>query len=141
MTLVAGTGGCSPTSTKLAAGTYTVTATYTTSANFLTSTSASSTLVVDQAGTTLTASPIVIPASGRHTITFSATLTSLVTGAGVAGQHILFTLGAQSCTATTATTGLAHCTMSVVSSAPGSYSVSYAATVDYLSSGATGSVT
>jgi len=141
VTLAAGSGTCTPTSSRLSAGSYSITAAYAASTDFLASTSASRLLVINQAATTLAASSIIIPATGTHTITFSATLKSLVTNAGLAGQHVVFTLGAQTCSSTTANSGLGSCTMSVLSPAPGSYSASYAATVDYLSSSATRPVT
>jgi Bacterial Ig-like domain (group 3)/Immunoglobulin I-set domain len=140
VTLATGSGTCTLTSNRLPAGSYTITAAYAASTDFLAS-SKSRPLVISQAATTLAASSIIIPATGAHTITFSATLKSLVTNTGLAGQHVVFTLGAQTCTSTTANSGFGSCTMSVLSPAPGSYSVSYAATVDYQSSSATRPVT
>jgi hypothetical protein len=58
----------------------------------------------------------------------SATLTASLTdtdGAGVAGETITFTLGSQSCSATTTASGVATCSI-VLTQSPGSYTVTAA---------------
>jgi hypothetical protein len=58
----------------------------------------------------------------QATADLAATLVDPKTGSGIVGDPITFTLGAQSCTATTDAFGLAHCAV-VLQQRPGAYTV------------------
>jgi hypothetical protein len=134
-----GTGDCALSPAELDAGTYLVQATYAGSTGLLSS-SASTPLTIEAQATTLTPAPLTLAPAGDGTV--AATLTSQLTGEGVGGQPVAFTLGSDSCTGTTDDTGLASCTVAptslvVLDSVP----VSFAGSVDYSSSMATLSLT
>jgi len=90
---------------------------------------------VTPAPTTLAAGAVTIPAVGTHAVTFSAVLTSLATTRGAAGQPVVLTLGgAGGPTCAARAHGLAHCTMTVTGPGAGSYTASFAGSLDYGSS-------
>jgi Bacterial Ig-like domain (group 3) len=78
----------------------------------------------------------------HDSVTLSATLTLSGTSAGVAGQTITFTLGSQSCTATTSAAGAASCDLTL-NQIPGPYTVnaSFAGAGNYQASNASTSFT
>jgi len=129
-----GAASCAPSAAKLGVGSHAVWATFASSPNYSASTSATVASLVVASATALVATPVVIPATGTHNVTFSASLHSLVTLGAIAGQHVSFTLGAQSCSGTTSTLGTASCTMSVVGPGPASFSAAFPGTTGYLAS-------
>jgi hypothetical protein len=145
VTLSAGSGGCALGANQLAAGTYAVKAVYTPSAaNVAGSASPAASLVVLPAGTALTPKAPVTTASGSSTtVTFGATLTSLVNGRPIAGQRVTFTLdgtGSPSCSAVTNASGMATCSVLMKTSVylgATSYVAGYDGNTDFLSSQAT----
>ncbi len=138
-----GKASCTVTPTQ-ASGTYSLNGTFAgntgTSPQLLTS-SGSNNFVVTKAPTTLTYTGAASVTSGQ-----TLTLTSLLTSNGtpIVGQPVVMTLGtsksAQSCTGTTASSGVASCTVTV-NQVTGSVSVtaSYAGNTYYQSSAASSS--
>jgi hypothetical protein len=78
-------------------------------------------------------------------VTFSATLTSINTGAGIPAQAVVFSWNGGTCTGTTNANGVGTCTVNVLNIlellAPPTYSASFAGTEEYGPSSATGNVT
>jgi len=141
-TLVAGAGGCTLSPTQLNAGSYSITAVYTpSSSNFLGS-SATKTLCICQAATVVTlAQAKVTVGKASVQVAMSATLRSVVTGQGIAGQTITFTVstssGLVSCTAVTNASGVAGCTVALTAkqwASACSVTATYAGGIDYLAS-------
>jgi hypothetical protein len=130
-----GNGACTTAATRLQPGTYTVQASYAATLDFGASSSASAPLTVTPAPTVLSAVPVVLPSSGTHNVTFTATLTSQVTGMKLTMKSVVFTLGSQTCTGGTGMTGVATCTIPVTGpSSVTSFTASYAGNVDYQAS-------
>ena len=97
-------------------------------------------------GTDLVAAPVSVVGSVVHlSVTFSATLTSAETGAGVPDESIVFSWDGGTCTGTTNANGVGTCTANVLDIVellrPPTYSASFAGAGDYGASNATGSVT
>ncbi|MHB8329830.1 MAG: DUF7619 domain-containing protein, partial [Acidimicrobiales bacterium] len=145
----------------LDAGTYQVVATYQGSGasggdpNYLTSSNDTGSLVVDPAPTALVAAAVsVIQSLTGSKVTYSAALSSKVTGQPLSGEQVAFsipgtgaTLGSltgASCSATTDVQGVASCTVSVLNVVPGAlsggYEAAFAGTGNYLGSKATGAL-
>ncbi len=105
---------------------------------------------VTKAPTSVTAaSTTVVKTSSSKSVTFSAVLRSLVTGAPIASQKVVFTLGSGSnkktCTATTTATGTASCKVTynllqIFVVVPPTYSAAFAGTTNYQASTGTGAV-
>jgi hypothetical protein len=129
------------------AGTYSITAKYLGSSTYLASAvSASVNQVVNGAGTTLVAAPVSVVGSLFHlSVTFSATLTSKVTGAGIPGQSVVFAGNGRTCTGTTNANGVATCTVPVLDIIGlllhPKYTASYGGTANYKAANGTGAVT
>jgi hypothetical protein len=90
--------------------------------------------------TTVAAAPATMGAdatSGYDTV-LSATLTGQ--GLPVVGQTILFTIGGQTCSASTDASGSASCGVQNLALPPSSYSATFAGNVPFAPSSATGSV-
>ncbi len=145
ITLSSGTGECSVTAAQLPARSYTVVAVYSsTTANFSGSRSTAETLSVTKAGTTLTAKAPTTTTSGANTtVSSSGTLTSSVNGLPIVGQKVTFTLngtGSPRCSATTNSSGVATCSLTVKTSvydSATSDTATYVGNADYLPSEAT----
>lgn len=111
------TGPCALTGATLSAttgsGTCTVTASQAGSADFLPAADAILTVAVQRAGTTLAPTPVSLLRSLLTLrVTYTAKLTSTVTGQPIAGQTVSFATnsGRVSCTAVTGDDGVATCT-------------------------------
>jgi hypothetical protein len=94
------------------------------------------TMVITKAATTLVASPISVLGSVTSVhVTFSATLTSNVTGAGVASQSVTFTWAGGHCSALTNSSGVATCDAWILDLVPlllaPQYAVTYGGAADY----------
>lgn len=137
-----GQGSCAPLPGKLNAGTYNVHATYATSTDFLASASAVAPLVVQPSATTMITAPVTLKATGTNNVPFYGKLISQVTGKGITGRLVSFTFGTQTCNAVTGSTGLAKCVIAVTSpSSVTSYTATFAGSVNFTGSSATGPVT
>jgi len=130
-------------------GPCTLTASVAATSNYAEGTGTPQTFNIAAAPTTLTAAPVsLIRSVATISVTFSATLTSQVTGGGVGGQPVTFSwnTGNATCTATTTATGVATCTVSVLNVVGLVLCPTYTATFappagsDYLTSTATGTV-
>jgi MBG domain-containing protein len=102
------------------------------------------TLTVGKVQTSLTAQPISLLRSLLSAqATMTATLRSSAAGQPLAGQTVAFTLGGQSCSATTNANGIASCSvgLAVALLNPGGYSAAYAGSANYLPSSATARIT
>jgi len=86
-------------------------------------TGTSSTFTVTPASTTLSYTGTTLVTNGQSAI-LSGVLTQTSSGTGVSGQTVTFTLGSQSCTATTLASGAATCTIPSVNQSPGSAGIS-----------------
>jgi hypothetical protein len=115
-------------------GTYAIAAEYLGSSTYLASpVSVAINQVVDPAGTMLVAHPVSVAGSLLHlSVTFSATLTSKVTRAGLPGQSVVFHWDGGTCTGTSNARGVATCRVSVLNIIDlllrPTYSASHAAT-------------
>ena len=123
-----------PTSDNVGTHTGAVVASYAGSTNFQAAANASGDLVVNQAGTSLSAVSGTAPVGGPATLL--ATLTSTVTGQGISGQTVSFTLDNVAVgTATTDANGLATLTGVPTSDPagtdPGAVVASYAGTTSF----------
>ncbi len=118
-----GTGsGATPSHTYAAAGTYPVTLTVEDDAGMTATTTQTVTVVQRATTTTYTGAT-----SGDYhdSATLSGTLTDAETSSPVANETLTFTLGSESCSATTDLTGSASCTV-VLTQIPGAYTVTAA---------------
>ena len=140
-----GKASCSVTPTE-SAGTYTVTGTFagnTTTSPQLLSSNGHNNFVVTAAPTTVTYTGATTATNGSS-VTLSSTLTS--NGTPLSGQTLTLTLGtgrtAQSCTATTSSSGAASCSIPSVNQVSGSVTVtvSFAGSSSYQSSSTSSTV-
>ena len=97
-------------------------------------------------GTDLVAAPVsVVGSLLQVSVTFSATLTSINTGAGIPAQAVVFSWNGGTCTGTTNANGVGTCTANVLNivglTLQPTYSATYAGLGDYENSSATGTVT
>jgi hypothetical protein len=147
---VTGTASCSTTVTVTSdVGTYSITCALGTlaAANYAFGLFVPGALTIAKAPTSIAAKAVSklqsVLAGGP---TFSATLTSLVTGKGIAAQTVTFGLGSTAiCSATTNANGVATCkgagnSLLLLSSSK-TYTASYSGATDYLASQGTGAVT
>jgi hypothetical protein len=150
----------SPGITVTNAGTYYWGASYPGDAdnNAVTSSCSSEQITVGKAATSITTHATVVRQGGlAGIVTFSATLTSQVTGHGLGGQTITFRLSGpfafilnigfgsgSSCTGTTNSSGVASCTLSTVDLGvlilTPTYTAAFAGSTDYLATSATGKI-
>ncbi len=123
VTLSGGAGSCSPAASKLAQGTYSITAVFTpTNANFITSSSSAHSFVVNPALTTTTlsfTSPVAYLSEGKAE--FTVTVTS---GAGTPTGTVAIDNGPTTLCTVTLSGGTGTCTLSASQLAPNTYSVS-----------------
>jgi hypothetical protein len=147
--VVSGSPSCTSAATSTSnVGRYPITCTQgsLTAANYVFSTFVAGTLTIAKAPTTISALPIsIIGSILGHGPTFTATLTSTVTKAGVAGQTIAFTLGSfKVCSATSNANGVATCKGPILSIflllGNRSYSATFNGSGNYLSSSGKGTV-
>jgi PKD repeat protein len=140
---ITGAANCTTTATATSnPGTYPITCTIGSlaSPNYASTTFVPGTLTVTKAPTTVVAAnTTVVSGLLSRTVTMTATLTSNVTGTGLAGQSISFAANssiAAGCSATTNSSGVASCSvqLNLLSNDPTSYAASYAGSTDYLSS-------
>ncbi len=132
------TASCSATYTSSTGSPHKITAVYGGDKNFKASTSAVLTQSVNKVATTLVAAPAKF---GLLSITFSATLTRSDTKAPLSGQTVTFSLlGRNVCQGTTASTGVAHCTITGLFLGIRTYTATYAGSTAYLPSNSTGSL-
>jgi PKD repeat protein len=118
-----GTGsGATPTHTYAAAGTYTVTLTVEDDAGLTATTSQTVTVSPRATVTTYTGATT---GDYHDSVTLSGTLTDSETSNPVPNETITFTLGSESCSATTDLTGSASCDV-VLTQIPGAYTVTAA---------------
>lgn len=135
------------------AGTCTINADQAGNSAYSAAPTATQSFTVGKIGTHLVAIPVTATENVLNwSATFSAKLTSSLTGAPIAGQTVSFTtsgllsslLGSESCSAVTNSTGLATCTVTGLLLEPvdggSSYSASYGGSAVYLPSSATGSL-
>ncbi len=102
------------------------------------------TLTVTKAQTELTARPIGLVRSLLSVrATMTADLRSVATGQPLAGQTVSFSLGGQSCSATTDAGGTASCSVWVLAALlnPAGYDATYAGSTNYAPSSGNGRVT
>ncbi len=122
VTLSGGTGSCSPAASKLAQGTYSITAVFTPpNSNFATSTSTAHSLVINPAPTTTTlsfTSPVTYGSEGKAA--FSVTVTS---GAGTPTGTVAIDNGPTTLCTVTLSGGTGTCTLTASQLAPNTYSI------------------
>jgi hypothetical protein len=107
-------------------------------ADYLPAPVVSQSITINRAATKLVAAPAKV---GLLSATFSATLTSMVTGRPIAGQTVDFSVrGTRMCSGTTDSNGVASCTLHALFILFGqlSYTATYAGNTNYLPSTANG---
>ena len=113
-------------------GTSSVVAKFAGTGKYTASQSAATTFIVAKDPTSLTYTGVT-SVKNAHTAAFSATLTDDA-GRALAGKTVSFKLGAQGCTGTTSTLGVASCSIAKVTEKSGKYvlSVAFAGTGSYV---------